>query len=123
MNVQELFAKVNREELAKELEGYCNAELLEDMLDEFKDTEPFISDRVLTDPETVTNTKLGFTAPVYLADRSDILGTEICEKCFETNTETELAASIFKDMTYYGFDKSEHDEEISKELDGASLAI
>lgn len=123
MNVKELFAKVNTAELAKELEWYCKADIVEDMLSEFESTQPHISDRVLISSDTIRNTRLEACAPVELVRWEDILGTEISEKCFEDCTEIELATSLFTEMTEHGFDSQGRSEEIARILEGGSLVI
>lgn len=123
MRVQELFAKVNREELIRELASYHEPALVEAILDDFADIRPFISHRVLTDEETITNTVFGFCGPVELAEWSDTLGAEIDEKIFEELTETELAARLYEEMTEHGIERSDHSSEITRLLDGGSLAI
>ena len=69
MNVKELFAKVNTAELAKELEWYCKADIVEDMLSEFESTQPHISDRVLISSDTIRNTRLEACALVETPGR------------------------------------------------------
>ena len=48
MTVQELFAMVNRDELADKLRAFYDKELAEEMLDEFEDSEAYGKDDVLT---------------------------------------------------------------------------
>ena len=124
MNVQELFAKIDRDELSKKLGSFYPDDLVESVFDEFEDLHPYISeDRLLTDEQTITNTRLGFNGAVIFAEWSDVLGAEIGEKCFEKFTELELAAELFQLMTEFGFDDDEHTDEVTKQLDGGSLAI
>lgn len=123
MNIRELFEKVNTAELAKELEWYCKADIVEDMLNEFEGIEPHISDRVLISSDTIRNTRLEICAPVELARWEDILGTEISETNFEDCTEIELAAALFTEMTEHGFDSQQRSEAIANNLEGGSLVI
>lgn len=123
MTVQELFAMVNRDELADKLRAFYDKELVEEMLDEFEDSEAYGKDDVLTDHDYITNTILGFGGPVSLAEWNVTLGVEIDNSLFEKMTETELAAKIFLEMTENGITEEEQRSEITRLLDGASLAI
>ena len=123
MTVQELFAMVNRDELADKLRAFYDKELVEEMLDEFEDSEAYGKDDVLTDYDYITNTILGSGGPVSLAEWNVTLGVEIDNSLFEKMTETELAAKIFLEMTENGITEEEQRSEITRLLDGASLAI
>ncbi len=123
MTVQELFAMVNRDELADKLMAFYDKELVEEMLDEFEDSEAYGKDDVLTDYDYITNTILGSGGPVSLAEWNVTLGVEIDNSLFEKMTETELAAKIFLEMTENGITEEEQRSEITRLLDGASLAI
>ncbi len=124
MNVQELFAKIDCDELSKKLGDFYPDDLVESVLDEFESLLPYISDdRLLTDEQTITNTRFGDTGAVIFAKWRDVLGTEIDEKCFEEFTELELAAELFQWMTEFGFDDDEHTKEVTKQLDGGELVI
>ncbi len=123
MTVRELFAMVNRDELADKLRAFYDKELVEEMLDEFEDSEAYGKDDVLTDYDYITNTILGSGGPVSLAEWNVTLGVEIDNSLFEKMTETELAAKIFLEMTENGITEEEQRSEITRLLDGASLAI
>ena len=123
MTVQELFAMVNRDELADKLRAFYDKELAEEMLDEFEDSEAYGKGDVLTDYDYITNTILGSGGPVSLAEWNVTLGVEIDNSLFEKMTETELAAKIFLEMTENGITEEEQRSEITRLLDGASLAI
>ena len=80
MNVQELFAKIDSDELSKKLGSFYPDDLVKSVLDEFEDLNPYISDdRLLTDEQTITNARLGFKGAVIFAEWSDVLGVEIAE--------------------------------------------
>ena len=123
MTVRELFAMVNRDELADKLRAFYDKELVEEMLDEFEDSEAYGKDDVLTDYDYITNTILGSGGPVSLAEWNVTLGVEIDNSLFEKMTETELAAKILPEMTENGITEEEQRSEITRLLDGASLAI
>ena len=123
MTVQELFAKVNREELVNRLDDYCGEEFAEIMLEEFEEMAAYGEDKVLTSYDYITNTRFHTGGLLSLADWGAALGAEIDESLFESMTELELAEKIFEQMTENGSDFMEHHAEITRLLDGASLAI
>ena len=123
MTVQELFAKVNREELVNRLDDYCGEEFAEIMLEEFEEMAAYGEDKVLTSYDYITNTRFHTGGPLSLADWGAALGAEIDESLFESMTELELAEKIFEQMTENGSDFMEHHAEITRLLDGGSLAI
>ena len=87
MTVQELFAKVNREELVNRLDDYCGEEFAEIMLEEFEETAAYGEDKVLTSYDYITNTRCHTGGLLSLADWGAALGAEIDESLFESMSE------------------------------------
>ena len=115
MTVQELFAKVNREELVNRLDDYCGEEFAEIMLEEFEEMAAYCEDKVLTSYDYITNTRFHTGGPLSLADWGAALGAEIDEaKLFGSDEGIANEAQKFEDLL--GLDKS-FEESFEKSYD------
>ena len=123
MTVQELFAKVNRAELADRLSVLRDRGTVEQLLDDLEDIAAYGKDNVLIDFDVIRNVRFGRGGPVSLAEWGVTLGAEIDNSLLESMTEAELSAKILTEMIENGISEDEQYQEITRLLDGGSLAI